>query len=29
MKIKDMPIIERPREKFLNNSIDNLTDVEL
>lgn len=29
MKIKDMPTIERPREKFLNNSIDNLTDVEL
>ena len=29
MKIKDMPTIERPREKFLNNSIDNLSDVEL
>ena len=29
MKIKDMPTIERPGEKFLNNSIDNLTDVEL
>ena len=29
MKIKDMPTIERPREKFLNSSIDNLSDVEL
>ena len=29
MKIKDMPTTERPREKFLNNSIDNLSDVEL
>lgn len=29
MKIKDMPTLERPREKFLNNSIDNLSDVEL
>ena len=29
MKIKDMPTVERPREKFLNNSTDNLSDVEL
>ena len=28
MKIKDMPTTERPREKFLNNSIDNLMWLE-
>lgn len=29
MKIKEMPLVERPREKFLTNDINNMTDCEL
>lgn len=29
MKIKEMPLVDRPREKFLNSDINNMTDSEL
>ena len=29
MKIKDLPVLERPREKLINNGVENLTDEEL